>query len=102
MSGTGFLVEQAESILKVSGELTRHTINKKNQFDLQKKLNKSNAIVDLLQVKKIDTAGLAWLLSLVEYSELNTIDLNFTNVSDDLLKLTELTGVSPYLPCIQT
>ena len=55
-------------------------------------------IVNLSQVQKVDTAGLAWILYIVEQAILNTCQLTFTHIPQDLLKLACLSGVDSFIP----
>jgi len=85
------------NVLTINGELTRHTITR--GFEKTSKKFQSTALtsVDLAQVSRIDTAGLAWLLSLVESAKRAGNELSFSPVSDDLLRLAKLTGVESFL-----
>lgn len=95
-----FSIEQQASIIKVNGELTRHSINKKNQLSVQKHLIANNMVIDLSGVLKVDTAGLALLLAIVEYCEIKSISFHFSHLSGDLVKLAKLSGVDSFLPTL--
>lgn len=85
----------------LTGELSIHTIDP--VFE-QKTLNafyNKNIILDLADVKKIDTAGLAWLLCVIEQAKKTESSINFQNIPQDLLKLAKLSAVDLLLP-IQT
>ena len=80
------------------GELTRITITKSFERKSKKLIFNTNMNVDLSQVIKIDTAGLAWLLCIVEQAILNSCQLTFTNIPQELHKLASLSGVDSFIP----
>jgi len=87
----------------IEGQLTRHTVpllsNKKSKALFNNALvKKHTALLDLSKVTKTDTAGLAWLLSMVEKANQLSCELKFTNVSQDLIKLAKLSSVDAFLP----
>ena len=87
----------------VDGQLTRHTVpllsNKKSKMLFKNAVAKNTtAIVDLAKVTKIDTAGLAWLLSIVEKANEFSCSLSFIHISNDLIKLAKLSSVDTFLP----
>ena len=87
----------------VDGQLTRHTVpllsNKKSKALFKNAAAKNaTAIVDLSKVTKIDTAGLAWLLSMVEKANILSCPLNFAHIPDDLITLAKLSSVDSFLP----
>lgn len=88
-----FSLEKNASTINVVGELTRHTIDNKNQNSIEPYLTGSDIIIDLSSVNKIDTAGLAWLLLVIEQSYVKRVKLHFTHLSDELVKLAKLSGV---------
>lgn len=93
-----FSFELLKDKLTLSGELTRHTLNNKNYQDVNAALKVKKLIVDLEDVTKTDTAGLAWLLFLVEQTKKNNSELHFTNVNCDLIKLAKLSNTDSLLP----
>ena len=94
---TKFKIEKHSSKIIVSGELTRHSINIKNHTNISDYLV-GNDVIDLSAVSKIDTAGLAWLLSIVEQHKSISGTLHFTHLSGELVKLAQLSGVDTFLP----
>jgi phospholipid transport system transporter-binding protein len=82
----------------VAGELIRTTINKPFEKKSNKLFSSAKMTVDLSRVKKVDTAGLAWLLHIVEQANLNACQLIFINIPQDLLKLATLSGVDSFIP----
>lgn len=93
-----FSYEQLKDKLILSGELTRHTLNAKNYQDINTVLKTKKLIIDLAAVSKTDTAGLAWLLFLVEQTKKTNSELFFVNVNDDLIKLAKLSSADSLLP----
>ena len=83
---------------QLAGELTRQTIPKLPNKAVRKLISNSPIVLDLKQVKKVDTAGLAWLLALVEQAELNACQLTLTHLPSDLIKLAKLSAVDGFLP----
>lgn len=82
----------------IDGELTRMSITPLFEKKSREITNQKLSIVDLSKVKKVDTAGLAWLLLLVEQAKLQPCDLSFEFLPQDLLKLAKLSAVDTFLP----
>ena len=91
-------IELNHGILTIAGELSRYSIE---SIDASKYTNwfAHGAVkVDLCQVSKADTAGLAWMFYLLEQASKNACQLSFCNIPDKLLKLINLSGVHGLLP----
>lgn len=84
----------------LSGDFTRHTVPKLANKIVKQLLNNEKAVLDLKEVGAVDTAGLAWLLALVEAAEKAHKKVEFVRFPDDLLKLAKLSGVDHFLPII--
>jgi len=84
--------------LAITGELTRHSVAyiKSKEYALWFEHGAIN--VDLSQVSKADTAGLAWLFYLLEQASNNACLLSFSNIPEKLTKLINLSGVDGLLP----
>lgn len=80
------------------GDLTRHTVPTLAHSIGSQLFNQSSSILDLSQVNKVDTAGLAWLLALLEQAEHKTCEVIFANFPAELVKLAQLSGVDTFLP----
>ena len=91
-------VQQVEHKAIISGMLTRATITRNFDKKYRKIVNDKKIIIDLANVSKVDTAGLAWLLMLVERAGKNACQITLTNLSEDLLKLAKLSAVDTLLP----
>ena len=80
------------------GELTRHTVMQISKNSIKQIVAKHSSLIDLQQVTRIDTAGLAWLFSLLEQAKSNNCQLSFSNIPAKLHKLISLSGVEGFLP----
>jgi phospholipid transport system transporter-binding protein len=84
------------------GELTRHSIPhlvKEQASDTLFVSDKVKCVViDLKEVSKVDTAGLAWLLQQTEVAQANACQLAFAHLPSELIKLAKLSGVDGFLP----
>jgi len=82
----------------LSGEFTRHTVPTLAGNTIKKLLKNDHAVLDLKAVSGVDTAGLAWLLALVEQAEKAHKKVALIHLPEDLLKLAKLSGVDHFLP----
>lgn len=80
------------------GELTRHTVMQISKKSIKQLIAQPSLILDLKQVTRIDTAGLAWLFYLLEQASTVSCQLSFSNVPAKLNKLISLSGVEGFLP----
>ena len=80
------------------GELTRHTVMQISKKNIKQLVAQQSSILDLQQVTRIDTAGLAWLFHLVEQARCASCELSFSNIPAKLDKLISLSGVEGFLP----
>ncbi len=83
---------------KFIGELTRHSVGTIPQSLSTQLLAQKTITLDLTEVSQVDTAGLAWLIFLVEQAEKGSCQLYFSNLPKRLEKLIELSGVNGILP----
>ena len=81
---------------ELSGELTRKTVMTISKKLIRQLLSKQTSILDLQQITRIDTAGLAWLFHLLEQASIENCQLSFSNVPDKLNKLISLSGVDGF------
>lgn len=84
--------------IALAGELTQSTITLALEKKSQAFFHKNNVIINLAGIVKVDTAGLAWLLTLVELASKNTTTICFTHLSTELQSLAKLTAVDSFLP----
>lgn len=84
---------------EIVGPLNRNTVAKldKNYHVKIIKQLANEAALDLAQTTSVDTAGLAWLLLLLEIANEKNCQLAFANLPDDLLKLAKLSAVDTFL-----
>lgn len=80
------------------GELSRNTINEAFEKKTVKLVNNKDLVIDLAGIIKTDTAGLAWLLLLVEKAKATKSEISFHNIPQGLLKLAKLSAVDLFLP----
>lgn len=95
-------VQQAEQKAIFSGALTRATITRAFDKKYRKLVENKRVVLDLAKVNQIDTAGLAWILLLVELAAAKACDISLINLPDDLLKLAKLSAVDTILPIDNT
>lgn len=81
--------------LSLKGDLTRHFISQK--IIAQVKALNAKTSVDLSSVCQVDSAGLAFLLLLIEEANKENSSLTFQHLPDDLLKLAKLSAVDTFL-----
>lgn len=90
--------EYENNIAIFKGELSRVTINEAFEKKTVNLFNNKDLVIDLADVIKTDTAGLAWLLLLVEETKKTNSEISFHNIPQDLLKLAKLSAVDLFLP----
>ncbi len=91
-------IEQHENQVTLKGELSLRTITKGFEKKSLAMLSSEDNFVNLLSVHKVDTAGLAWLLMMLEQAKKKSLSIKFTNISQELLKLAKLSAVDSFLP----
>ena len=84
------------NIAQLDGPLNRSTIEKLIPKSHLKIVNSTEALVNLNAVSTVDTAGLAWLLCLIECAHKTKCQLSFAHMPDDLLKLAKLSAVDAF------
>ncbi|TKB47901.1 STAS domain-containing protein [Thalassotalea mangrovi] len=87
----------AENV-QLTGELTRKSIIGKQQRNFLSILASNRQGVDLKALKKVDTAGLGWLLALTELASKKQIEISYSNPPAELVKLARLSRVEQLLP----
>lgn len=78
-------VDDANYIL--SGELNRYSVA---NLQLPKKSSKTSLTLDLSEITKVDTAGLAWLIYSLSQLQRNNISLKLVHLPEQLKKLMQL------------
>jgi phospholipid transport system transporter-binding protein len=91
-------VKQSKHKAVISGALTRATITRAFDKKYRKLVNDEHITIDLAKVSSIDTAGLAWILMLLELANHSACQIALINLPDDLLKLAKLSAVDNLLP----
>jgi len=87
----------SEGLAELVGPLNRQTIASLPKKAHQKITHNKTMIIDLKQVTDVDTAGLAWLLFLIEAAIKESCQLTFAHLPEDLLKLAKLSAVDDFL-----
>jgi anti-anti-sigma factor len=85
-------------IATLSGDLVRQTVDEISTQQLKKFLKQKSAIINLAAVDRVDTAGLAWLLSQIQLAQANACQLCFRHLPSSLIKLSALSSVDKFLP----
>ena len=91
-------VQQAEQKAIFSGALTRATLTPAFDKKYRKLVNNKRIIINLAKVSQVDTAGLAWILLLIELAASKACHISLINLPEDLLKLATLSAVDTLLP----
>ncbi|MEO9946061.1 STAS domain-containing protein [Paraglaciecola sp.] len=95
--------ESSDGHFMLQGHLNRNTVMfawKNSLSDLNAKQDKSNTvlpIVDLAEVRDVDTAGLAWLVNLLRQSKQQDIQFQLKNVPVTLINLAKISDVDNFL-----
>ncbi|MEH6594398.1 MAG: STAS domain-containing protein [Colwellia polaris] len=91
-------VQQTDQKAIFSGALTRATITRTFDKKYRPLVNGKSITLDLAKVNQIDTAGLAWILLLIELAAAKACEITLINLPDDLIKLAKLSAVDTLLP----
>ena len=83
--------------LCVKGTLTRDFISLPLIGEAKVLISQQVSTVDLSEVCQVDTAGLAFLLLLIEEANKTSRPLSFQHLPEDLIKLAELSAVDSFL-----
>jgi len=89
------IITQSQGLIKVKGDLTFATINKKTvqRVEFKNSRYSEDAInIDLSGVNKSDSAGLALMIEWMKLSKQHHIKLNFNHIPEQLLTLAKLSG----------
>lgn len=95
----------AKGIVHVHGNLDRDTLAK-NWWDMLSSAEQASlvkegrCVLDLEDVERIDSAGLAWLINAVRDGNKNHIDVALSSVPEKLLKLAKISDVDTLLPVV--
>jgi len=96
------IVKQAEQKAIFSGALTRATITPAFDKKYRRLVDNERIILDLAEVNQTDTAGLAWILLLIELAASKSCQISLVNLPEDLFKLAKLSAVDTLLPIENT
>ncbi|MBT0585433.1 STAS domain-containing protein [Alteromonas oceanisediminis] len=99
-----YSVEAADSqTVMIRGDLTMYTLRKDwweaHAGDVLPSLDKEQTItVDLTDLKRSDSAGLAWLINLVRDTKANGVSIVFSHIPNELVNLAKISDASALLP----
>jgi len=89
---------EKDSRVIFSGELTLLTIDSSFEKKSNRLIKSGVVVFDLINISKVDTACLAWLLAMLELGAKKSCQLSFDNLPKDLIKLAQLSRVDMFLP----
>jgi phospholipid transport system transporter-binding protein len=84
--------------LLISGELSRFTVDELSDEMFSDWFSHSAIDVNLHDLSKVDTAGLAWLLHLLEQAKGFNCQLSFSHIPLQLEKQIILSGINGFFP----
>ena len=90
---TALTFNQQDNQVNLVGQLTRMHIDKAFEKKSYQLLKQELLLLNFAQVSSVDTAGLAWLLMMIEKSIPNGCQLTIVNMPEKLIKLAKLTRV---------
>lgn len=96
MSKTNIVLSHGTLI--ISGELSRFSVQEIQHSNYAQWFVLGAINIDLSQVTKVDSAGLAWLFYLLEQATQYSCQLLFSSIPEKLTKLITLSGVEGLLP----
>lgn len=86
------IIDLGQGKFIVDGNLTFATIDKKTVKSLGFIASAEQVTINLAQVLKIDSAGLALIIEWLKYARLNDVQLFLENTPEQLIKLATLSG----------
>lgn len=95
---TDISVSLKQDVAVLQGELTRHTLTQIPKTVVASLFAQASILIDLQQVSKVDTAGLAWLFYLLEKAQSANCKIRFANLPSKLDNLINLSNVNGFLP----
>lgn len=97
-----FTTQLRDGVLLITGDLTKYSIGKdwwvSEGKNASSQLNSGALTVDLSEVDRADSAGLAWLINLIRDCKTNKIPVVLKKVPSDLLDLAKISDASDLLP----
>ena len=90
-------------VVHIHGHLDRDTLAR-NCWDMLSSSEKSSlvkqgkCVLDLSDVERVDSAGLAWLINAVRDGKAHQVDVVLVQVPEKLLKLAKISDVDTLLP----
>ena len=98
MDSIHFIQQSKPGIFKVTGEFTFSNITQDTVKSLPLDKTLEHLVIDLTDITKADSAGLALMIEWIKQSQQNQIKICFQNIPDQLLALAKLSGFNnnPY------
>lgn len=90
-------IEIKDQVALLNGQLTSAAVAALKNKAHRDIVKTEQMVVNLKHVNDVDTAGLAWLLFLVEQAKRHKCQLSFADLPEDLLKLAQLSDVDELL-----
>ncbi|WP_300370492.1 STAS domain-containing protein [Methyloprofundus sp.] len=88
------ILSPARDHIIIKGDLTFSTINKAHTTALKLEQSAPSINIDLQQLGKIDSAGLALLIEWIKFAQASQTELRFTHIPAQLSALTKLCDIS--------
>lgn len=89
--------KQTDGEFFLSGKLTRQSLSKAKLHQYKELFLQSTLKLDLSELARVDTAGLAWLLLIIEHCRTHNIQISFSHLPSDLVNLAKLSAVDNLL-----
>lgn len=93
-----FIESNNGKTFELKGTLTRHSIVKSTEKKISSLVQRAHCQLDFSAVSRVDTAGLAWVLLLLERANKHNCEVSLLNVSKEMMKLAKLSAVESFLP----
>ncbi|REL25645.1 STAS domain-containing protein [Thalassotalea euphylliae] len=90
-------IEIKDQVAQLNGQLTSAAVAALKNKAHRNIVKSKHMVVSLKHINDVDTAGLAWLLFLVEQAKRHNCQLSFADLPQDLLKLAQLSDVDQLL-----
>ncbi len=98
MGSIHFISQSKPGVFKVTGEFTFSNISQDTVKSLPLGASIKHLVIDLSDITKADSAGLALMIEWIKHSKKSRIKICFQNIPDQLLALAKLSGFdnNPY------
>lgn len=90
-------VRPQDNVLAITGDLTQDTVMSALQ-QCTNLLTKKELHIDFSQVKRCDSASVAFLTALLREGKQKQIDLHFQHLPEQMLQIARVSGLESILP----